>query len=105
MAADTAVERLTYTPDECAKLLGVSVGSVRDQCRGGRIRAIDWGGRWLIPRDEIERLTGLSLSPPAVESGWAPEREADLREARRLVAEAKNRLERVEALLSEGEGE
>ncbi len=101
-----AVERRTYTPAECAQILGVSEQAVRDECRSGRIQGIKFGGRWLVPRSELERVTGESMSAATdVESGWSPERAARLSEARRLAVEITSRQERLNALLSELEGE
>ncbi len=104
MATD-AVERRAYTPAEAAEVLGLSEQAVRDLCRDGRIRGIKLGGQWRIPRTALEEVLGESLTPQTVESGWSPERAAKLAEARRLAVEITSRQERLNALLSEIEGE
>lgn len=42
--------RLTYTVDEVAGLLGLSRGGAYEQVRDGTIPAIRMGRRWVVPR-------------------------------------------------------
>jgi excisionase family DNA binding protein len=49
-SSETAVEPVTYTVREVAKLLGISLGSTYALVRDGTIPATRLGGRWLIPR-------------------------------------------------------
>ena len=91
-------EHLTYTPAECARVLGVTAQSVRDQIREGNVRAISWGGRYLVPKAELERLTGEALT--GADAGSA--RRADLvQEARGLLSEIERCLMRLGSILDE----
>jgi excisionase family DNA binding protein len=44
------------TPKEAAKELHLHPQTVMDWCREGRITATKLGGKWLIPRGEVDRL-------------------------------------------------
>lgn len=44
-----------YTTREVADKFGVSVGTVSDWIRKGKLKAIRPAGRWLIPVREVER--------------------------------------------------
>jgi excisionase family DNA binding protein len=44
------------TPKEAAKELHLHPQTVMDWCREGRITATKLGGKWLIPRSEVDRL-------------------------------------------------
>lgn len=46
-------ERLTYTVDEAAQVLGVSRGVAYDQVRSGEIPARRLGKRWVIPKSQL----------------------------------------------------
>ena len=46
-----------YTPSDVAKLMNISVHTVRVRwCKAGRIDCEKVDGRWMIPREEFERL-------------------------------------------------
>ncbi|MFG1954338.1 helix-turn-helix domain-containing protein [Micromonospora sp. NPDC048830] len=49
-ATGSVIEPVTYTVQEVAKLLGISLGSTYALVRDGTIPATRLGGRWLIPR-------------------------------------------------------
>ena len=51
-------ERLTYTVDEIAALLGISRGTAYEGIRTGQIPSIRISRRILIPRRAIESLLG-----------------------------------------------
>ena len=46
-------ERMTYTVDEVAQVLGVSRGIAYEQVRGGEIPARRLGKRWVIPKTQF----------------------------------------------------
>jgi len=48
--------RLTITVTEAARLLGISRGLAYELARSGRLGAIRFGKRLVIPRAAIERL-------------------------------------------------
>lgn len=53
--------RLVFTPKEIEPLLGLSKNSVNALLNSGRLRAVRYGRRWLIPREAInEFLSGGS---------------------------------------------
>jgi molybdopterin-binding protein len=52
-------ERAFYTASEAARVLGISLDTLRRWDKAGRIRTErDAGNRRLVPADEIERLRG-----------------------------------------------
>lgn len=51
-------ERLTYTVDEAARLLGVSRGSAYEAARRGELPVIRLGRRLVVPRARLEDLLG-----------------------------------------------
>ncbi|WP_019588737.1 helix-turn-helix domain-containing protein [Deinococcus apachensis] len=51
--------KLVLTPKEVEPLLGLSKNSVIALLRSGRLRAVRYGRRWLIPREAVaEFLAG-----------------------------------------------
>lgn len=62
MTARTAqshpVDRLTYTVDEAAQLLGISRNSAYEAARTGDLPTIRVGRRILVPRSRLEELLG-----------------------------------------------
>ncbi|NKQ53311.1 helix-turn-helix domain-containing protein [Amycolatopsis sp. K13G38] len=46
-------QKVTYTVDEAAELLGINRGVAYQQVREGHIPAVRLGKRWLIPRDRF----------------------------------------------------
>lgn len=51
--------KLVLTPKEVESLLGLSKNSVNALLRSGRLRAVRYGRRWLIPREAVtEFLAG-----------------------------------------------
>ena len=57
--------RRAISPSELAAQLGVSPASALRACRDGRVRAIRFGKRFLVPADEADRI--LSGGLPAAE--------------------------------------
>ncbi|MFV0525078.1 MAG: helix-turn-helix domain-containing protein [Acidimicrobiales bacterium] len=55
-AQDSAVECLTYTVTEAARLLGIGRGSAYTHVRTGQIPSITIGGRIVIPRRALEAM-------------------------------------------------
>ncbi len=66
-------ERLTYTVEEAARLLGISRSTAYECVRRGEIPALTLGRRVLIPRTALETLLGtpLLLPEPAARAGVA----------------------------------
>ena len=52
------VEKLTYTVEEVAKLLGLSRSSMYQAIRNNSVPSLRIGGRILISKIELERLLG-----------------------------------------------
>lgn len=50
------VERLTITVDEAAELLGISRALAYDMARTGKLPALRFGKRFVIPKKAIENL-------------------------------------------------
>ena len=51
--------KLVFTPKEIEPLLGLSKNSVNALLNSGRLRAVRYGRRWLIPREAVgEFLSG-----------------------------------------------
>jgi excisionase family DNA binding protein len=59
----TSSDRLTYSVDETAALLGVSRSMAYECIRRGEIPAIRFGRRVLVPRMAIDELLGHAPSP------------------------------------------
>ena len=57
------------TVSQAAEALGATSQSIRNWIRGDRLRAVRIGNRFLIQRDEVERMLG-DLSSPAGEGPW-----------------------------------
>jgi excisionase family DNA binding protein len=63
----------TYTIPEAAEITGLAPREVRVALENGRLRAVRTGGRWRIPRYELERAGMVASAEPAPASG-PPER-------------------------------
>jgi excisionase family DNA binding protein len=57
------------TVSQAAEAFSATAQTVRNWIRGDRLRAVRIGNRFLIPREEIQRLRG-DLSSQAGESPW-----------------------------------
>lgn len=58
--SETPFLSLFLSPAEAAKLLGLSIGTIRNRVRDGQIRSVLLGRRRLIPRSELERLAAVA---------------------------------------------
>lgn len=58
-------ERKAIFIDEFRRFTGLSRSSVDRAIAAGQIRAFRIGGRWLIPKDELDRLLQLRAAPHA----------------------------------------
>jgi excisionase family DNA binding protein len=60
-------DRAAYTTEEAAVLLRRAPWTVREWCRHGRVRARKRPGtdKWVIPREELDRVQAEGLLPPA----------------------------------------
>lgn len=62
--AHTGVEKILYTVDETAVLLGLSPWTIRKWIHEGRVTSANFGGSLRrIPRSEIDRLIAEALEP------------------------------------------
>ncbi len=59
-AQSHSVDRLTYTVDEAAQLLGISRNSAYEAARTGDLPTIRLGRRILVPRSRLEELLGTT---------------------------------------------
>jgi excisionase family DNA binding protein len=50
------------SPEELAAVLGISLNKTYEVLRHGKVRAMRLNHRWLIPRAELARLTGLDVA-------------------------------------------
>ena len=69
-------ERLTYTIEETAKVLGVGRGTAYEAARRGEIPTLKVGRRLLVPRHALERmLTAAGTDSPQTNGagGTAPQ--------------------------------
>jgi excisionase family DNA binding protein len=64
------VDHELLTASQAAEALNASSQTIRNWIRSDRLRAVRIGNRFLIPRDEVERLRG-DVSIPRGESPWA----------------------------------
>jgi len=50
------MDQLMYSKEQVAALLGISKHTVTRDVSAGRIRAVKYGNRVLVPKNEIKRL-------------------------------------------------
>jgi excisionase family DNA binding protein len=61
-------ERLVYTVQEVADMLGLALSGTYTLIREGTIPAIRMGGRWAVPKDRFHNwLNGLEDDEPVVQ--------------------------------------
>lgn len=58
-------QRVSYTVEEAAALLGISRTKLYECVRSGEVEAVPVGRRWLIPVTAMEELLGRPLARPA----------------------------------------
>lgn len=64
------LDKINYSQQEAATLVGISVFTMIRDVKLGRVRAVRYGRRILIPREEVVRLAtqGMSaITAPQVE--------------------------------------
>jgi len=90
MTAQPLPQRLTYTADELAEALRISVSTVRGRCERGEIDATKHGRFWRISRREYARLVGEEGPGHEANAGdaEAKRRMRALREAETLLEDA-----------------
>ena len=66
------LERVTYTVEEAATLLGISRGSAYNLIRTGELNALRMGRRLVVPRIVLEELLGCVPPPPVEAAPGAP---------------------------------
>jgi excisionase family DNA binding protein len=54
------------TVEDLAAALGIGRNKAYEAVQTGEVRAMRLGHRWLIPRAEVARLTGLGVAPADV---------------------------------------
>ena len=64
MGRSLVSEKLTYTIDEAARLLGISRNSAYEAARRGELPAIRLGRRILIPRSRLEAMLDRADGTP-----------------------------------------
>jgi excisionase family DNA binding protein len=64
---DDNFQKLTYTPSEVAKLLGISKTAIYSLVYQKQIPAINYGKRWLIPKQAIEKLLGETIEQTKIQ--------------------------------------
>ena len=56
-------ERQTFTIEEARAILGLGRNATYAAVKRGEIPAVRIGGRWLVPRAELERLLRVRVGP------------------------------------------
>jgi hypothetical protein len=56
-------EKLLYSKDEAAEIIGESVHTITRDCRLGRIASRRFGRRLLIPAAELARIASEGMKP------------------------------------------
>lgn len=69
----TGYQKMTYSVEEAAALLGVSRSKIYDSVRSGELRGVQLGRRVVIPFDVLEALLGV-LPPPQNDGRHKPNR-------------------------------
>lgn len=59
------LDKLLYSKEEAAEIIGLSKHTITRDVRLGRIQARHYGRRVLIPREEILRIATEGLKPEA----------------------------------------
>ncbi len=57
------LEKLLYSKEEAAEIIGLSKHTIGRDVRNGRIQARHYGRRVLIPREEILRIASQGMKP------------------------------------------
>lgn len=52
----TTLEKLTYTVEEAAELLGIGRSLCYEMVRQSRIPSIKLGGKWIIPKEGVRKM-------------------------------------------------
>jgi excisionase family DNA binding protein len=63
--ARTAGERLTFTVDEAAAILGIGRNTAYEAIRRREIPSVRFGRRLLVPRNALENLLAAATRQPA----------------------------------------
>lgn len=58
-------EKRTFTPEETAEVLGISVDLCYRKLRDGTLPSFRLGHRWIIPRVALDNFLASAFSPPA----------------------------------------
>jgi excisionase family DNA binding protein len=66
-------ERLTYTVEEAARLLGIGRGTAYEAARTGQLPTVPIGRRLLVPRHKLHALLGEPDTEGVSEGGEPPE--------------------------------
>jgi excisionase family DNA binding protein len=101
-------ERLTYTAEEAAQLMGLSVRGVQDLCAKGDLPGVKLAGKWLIPAWRLCEQLGVPALSPRLDNKHllSPQRAEKAREVRRLALDllrAVDAMEEVDASLPTGD--
>lgn len=82
----TDTELLTVS--QAAAACNATSQTIRNWIRADRLRAVRIGNRFLIPKDEVERLRG-ALPDDSAESPWDYAADSDVEPLRRRVPRAR----------------
>jgi excisionase family DNA binding protein len=63
------LKKLNYSKDEAADIIGISEHTITRDIRMGRIQAVRYGRRILIPADEVRRIAQQGM--PVTQVGAA----------------------------------
>jgi excisionase family DNA binding protein len=55
----TQTERIAYSADETARMLGLEPWTVRRLLRDGRLHGTRFGNRWIVSRAAIDQFLGI----------------------------------------------
>ena len=68
---DVATERLTFTVDEVARLLGISRSGAYDSIARGEIPSLNFGRRVLVPREPLLEMIRNARRRRRPEDPWS----------------------------------
>ena len=84
----TGLRKMTYSVEEAATVLGVSMSKIYDSVRNGELRGVQLGRRVVIPSDVLEALVGpLGTGDRTDSSPVRPDAQGDHRSLDRRGAE------------------
>lgn len=88
-------DRLTYTVEEAAELMGLSVRGVQDACASGTLSATKLAGKWLLPARTLHARLGVPQPSDSQQGNYltSVQVDIDVHEAKALLLKALQLLE------------